>query len=102
MPTDPDVLDFLRRGGILPVYWRRKRSTAKWHRGLRQGTLMTRSMCGRLAAADGARLLFAPIDGPWPGRPCQACEIATSGADAMAEAMRDPGAIRLRRPRRNP
>src|SRR4051794_12995179 len=95
MPTDPGVLDFLRRGGIVPVYWRRKRASAKWHRGFRQGTLLTRSMCGRLAGADGARLLFAPIDGPWPDPPCVTCEIATPGADAMAEAMRDPEASRL-------
>jgi hypothetical protein len=73
----------LLKGGVLPTYWRRKRDTAKWHRGFRQGTLITRSQCGKLAAADGGRLLFAPIEEPWPTPHCLACERSTPGSDAV-------------------
>jgi hypothetical protein len=87
MSTPPDVLAKLRANGVLPTYWRRKRETAKWHRGFRQGPLMVRSQCGKLAAADGGRLLFASIDEPWPEPHCPACERATPGSDAVREAV---------------
>jgi hypothetical protein len=85
--TEPDILDMLRLGGILPTYWRRKRETAKWHRGFRQGSTMVRSQCDKIAAADGGRLLFAPIDEPWPEPHCRACERATPGTDAVRDGL---------------
>lgn len=98
--TEPDVLAVLQRGGILPTYWRRKRETAKWHRGFRQGSLMVRSQCEKIAGADRARLLFASIDEPWPTPHCMACERATPGSDALRDAMKDPGYQPTRRPKR--
>jgi hypothetical protein len=98
--TAPDVLEMLRRGGILPVYWRRKRATARWHRGFRDGTLVVRSQCGKLAGADKGRLLFAPIDEPWPDPHCGACERATPGTDAAREGLDPDEGVSARRPRR--
>lgn len=96
MRTAPDVLAMLRAGGIMPTYWRRKRANSKWHRGFRQGSLMVRSQCDKIAGADGGRLLFAPIDEPWPEPRCRACEGATPGTDAVREAT-DVGSVRGRR-----
>lgn len=94
------VLDMLRMGGILPTYWRRKRETAKWHRGFRQGPTVVRSQCDKTAAADGGRLLFAPIDEPWPTPQCAACERATPGTDAVHEFVREALDVSSPRPKR--
>ena len=98
MRTDPDILETLRRGGILLVYWRRKRETAKWHRGFRDGSVLVRSQCAKLAAADGGRLIFAPIDQPWPEPHCLSCERATPGTDAAHEGLDPNEGISGRRP----
>lgn len=87
--TDRDTLEMLRAGGMLPVFWRRKRESAKWHRGFRLGPLLVRSQCDKLAGADKARLLFAPMDTPWPEPHCRACERGTPGTDAAREGL-DP------------
>lgn len=94
----------LRLGGIFPTYWRRKRASAKWHRGFRQGSLMVRSQCEKIADSRGARVIYSPIEEPWPTPHCRTCETATPGSDAVRDAMRDPGAApvtRSARPRTN-
>lgn len=88
-PTPPDVLAILQAGGVLPIFWRRKRKTSPWHRGFRVGSMVVRSMCAKVARSDGGRLLYAPIEEPWPLPHCRACETATPGTDAAREGL-DP------------
>jgi hypothetical protein len=83
--TPRDVLDFLHRGGVLPIYWRRRRATAKWHRGFRQGPQIVRAQCAKWAGHHMGNLLFAPIDEPWPEPHCPGCERSMAGTDAVRE-----------------
>ena len=85
--TGPDVLELLRRGGVEPVYWRRK-WRSRWHRGMRIGPTVVRSQCGKVAGADGGRLLFASFDEPWPEPHCGACEFAMPGTEAVRSEVR--------------
>lgn len=98
MRTEPHVLDMLRRGGTLPVYWRRKRLTSRWHRGFRQGSILVRSQCEQMVDARGGRVLFTSIDEPWPTPHCQACERATPGTNAAREGLDPNEGVRYRRP----
>jgi hypothetical protein len=85
----PTVLDMLRKGGVLPTYWRRKRETAKWHRGMRVGPQLVMSQCEQIAGADAGRVIYAAIDEPWPDPHCGACERATPGTDAVRAYVRE-------------
>jgi hypothetical protein len=102
--TSPDVLDRLLRGGVLPTYWRRKRATAKWHRGFRLGTQIVHSSCDKIAGLHKGNLLLAPITEPWPEPHCGGCERGTPGSDAVREfvyeGVTDPYAPVLGRVRR--
>jgi hypothetical protein len=102
----PSLLDMLRKGGVLPTYWRRKRETAKWHRGMRIGTQVVMAQCERLAGADAGRVIYASIDEPWPAPHCGPCERATPGTDAVRDYVREGldvnTSVRRRRARRRP
>lgn len=93
--TPPAVLAGLRLGGILPVYWRRKRASAKWHRGFRVGSRVVRSQCEKVTGLHKGNLIFAPIEEPWPEPHCPKCERATPGTDAVREATQ----LNVKRPR---
>ena len=84
--TAPDILAMLAAGGTLPTYWRRRRKSAKWHRGFRTGTRIVRSQCEKLAGLHKGNLLFADLSRPWPDPHCRSCERATPGSDAVREA----------------
>ena len=97
--TPPDVLDALRVGGVLPTYWRRKRETAKWHRGFRFGPQLVYSQCDKVAGLHKGNL-FAAIVEPWPDPQCPGCERATPGTDAVRKHVREGLDVRSRRPSR--
>ena len=83
--TDSDVLAGLRLGGVLPTFWRRRRATAKWHRGFRLGPQVVHSQCDKIAGLHKGNLLFAPIEEPWPEPHCPGCERGTPGTRAVRD-----------------
>lgn len=85
--TDPDVLAHLQIRGVLPTFWRRRRATAKWHRGFRLGPQVVHSQCDKIAGLHKGNLLFASIEEPWPEPHCPGCERATPGTDAAREGL---------------
>jgi hypothetical protein len=107
-PTHPDILAMLRRGGVLPTYWRRRakrregRRETPWHRGFRHGSQIVRAQCGKWSASDGGRVLYSPFEEPWPEPHCRACETATPGTDAVREGLDPNEGVSSARLRRSP